>query len=490
MHFIANQWVKGSGKNFESINPATGKSIWYGELAIGSEIDQAVMAAHRAFPAWSKKSMQERLHYLTLFNEALKKNRSGLKEIIAQETGKPLWEADTEMGATLAKLAISVEAYQDRCSMRVKETVGLQSLTQHKPHGVVGVLGPFNFPAHLPNGHIIPALLAGNTVVFKPSELTPWVAQKIMECWESAQLPPGVINMVQGGLETGTLLSKHINLDGLMFTGSLKTGLILSALYAQSPQKILILEMGGNNPLIVHQPKNISAAVYNTLVSAFITSGQRCTCARRLIVTKNAEGQAFVEKLIMMMQQCTLGAYTDMPEPFMGPLISKEAAKQVFKAYESLVKQGATVLVPMTQLNKHSAFVTPALIDVTPIAQEVSDIEIFGPLLQLYWVDNFSLAIERANATQYGLAAGLFCEDENLYQQFYSEVHAGIINWNRPLTGASSSAPFGGIGKSGNHRPSGYYAADYCVYPVASLEQKKLAIPLDVVPALQSMQWG
>lgn len=488
MHFINNQWIKGHGKSFDSVNPATGTSVWNGKCADRSDVDKSIKAARLAFPVWAKKSIQERIDCLTLFNEELKKNRVEIQHIISKEMGKPLWEADSEMGAAISKLSISIEAYHDRCRIRIQKVGEAQLFTHHKPHGVVGVLGPFNFPAHLPNGHIVPALLAGNTVVFKPSEHTPWVAQKIVECWEKARLPAGVINMVQGGVETGILLSQHLDIDGLMFTGSFKTGLILSALYAKFPQKMLVLEMGGNNPFLVHQPENIPAAVYNTLLSAFITSGQRCTCARRLIVTKGAAGEAFVEKLIIAMQQCTTGPYTNIPEPFMGSLVSKEAASQVLSAYEALVARGGIILVPMIRKNVESAFLTPALIDVTSIPAQERDIEIFGPLLQLSWVNTFSDAIQEANRTEYGLAAGLLCEDEALYQQFYSEVRAGIVNWNKPLTGASSRAPFGGVGKSGNHRPSAYYAADYCAYPVASLEKKELTVPEDLIPALRNIQ--
>lgn len=484
MHFIANQWVEAQGKSFESLNPATQEVIWTGNSATAVEVDQAVLAARMASFEWANLSLEERIQYLSVFNEILKQNRVELQGIISQETGKPLWEADTEMGAMIAKLALSIEAYQERCRTRVQMAEGMQSITRHKPHGVVAVLGPFNFPAHLPNGHIIPALLAGNTVVFKPSELTPLVAQKTLEYWQQAKLPLGVINMIQGTGETGALLVQHPRLDGLMFTGSFKTGLSLSKAYAAFPHKILALEMGGNNPLVIHRPKDISAAVYYTILSAFISAGQRCTCARRLILTKSRENEALVAALEKAILQCTRGPYTDTPEPFIGPLISKEAATQVMHAYEYRVKLGAKVLVPMVRTHADSAFLSPGLIDISSVREQVADEEIFGPLLQLIWVDNFEEAIREANRTQYGLVAGLFCEDANLYQQFYQRVRAGVINWNRPLIGSSSHMPFGGIGRSGNHRPSAYYAADYCAYPVAGSEQSDLTIPEALTPGI------
>lgn len=484
MHFIANQWVPGAGKDFESKNPATSSSIWKGNAATELEVHEAVIAARKAYPTWAKLSFDDRLEMLQRFNENLKKQRYEFQKIISQETGKPLWESEIEIGSALSKLAISLEAYQARCQTRIKELGEAKSITYHKPHGVVAVLGPYNFPLHLPNGHILPALLAGNTVVFKPSELTPWVAQKMLSCWFDADLPAGVINMVQGGAETGALLSHHAALDGILFTGNAKTGLMLSKLYAKSPQKILALEMGGNNPLIVDKSTHIAAAVYNTLLSAFITSGQRCTCARRLILTKNPENEKFLEALVQAIRKCTVGPYTDTPEPFMGPLISKEAADQVLESYEALVNRGAKILVPMVRKKEQFAFLSPGLIDVSPINPAVRDEEIFGPLLQLIWVDNFKEAIDEANRTEYGLSAGLFSDDLLCYNEFFSEIRAGIVNWNRPLTGASSHAPFGGIGKSGNHRPSAFYAADYCAYPVASLEQPILSMPSVLTPGI------
>lgn len=484
MHYIANQWVPGEGKDFESLNPATGHSIWHGKAATALEVNQAVIAARKAFPAWAKLNFDARLEMIQRFSENLKKNKIELQKIISQETGKPFWESDIEIGSALSKLNISIEAYQDRCQMRTKQLGEAKSITYHKPHGVVAVLGPYNFPLHLPNGHIIPALLAGNTVVFKPSDLTPWVAQLILNCWFDADLPMGVINMVQGGAETGAILSQDAGLDGIFFTGSPKTGLMLSKMYATKPQKILALEMGGNNPLIIDKPANIHAAVYNTILSAYITSGQRCTCARRLILTRNPENEKFLEALIKAIRKCRVGPYTDTPEPFMGPLISQEAADAVLESYEALIKRGATVLVPMIRNKEQLAFLNPGLIDVTPINPAVRDAEIFGPLLQVIWVDDFEEAINEANRTEYGLSAGLFCDDLLKYEQFFTEIRAGIVNWNRPLTGASSHAPFGGVGKSGNHRPSAYYAADYCAYPVASLEQPILSMPEILTPGI------
>jgi len=429
------------------------------------------------------QSLETRFKYLQSFVQELTNQQESLAEILSQESGKPLWEAKTEITAMIGKLDISKQAYLDRCKEYNKDMQGVTSITRHKPHGVALVLGPFNFPGHLPNGHIIPALLAGNTVLVKPSELTPYFSYKLMQCWQKASLPDGVINMLQGDSTVGKYLLENKDIDAIFFTGSSSTGYKIQQLNLEHPNRILALEMGGNNALVVYQPDEIDAAVYNTIQSAYITAGQRCTCARRLIVVKDKIGEKYIERLIKVTAQIKVGVYTDRPEPYMGTLISNLAADNVLAAYHKLIKAGAKILVPVTRLKPLLPLLSPGIIDVTNIS-DLPDEEIFGPLLRLTWVDNLEAAITEANNTKYGLSAGLFSANPEAFQKFYQEIRAGIINWNRPLTGASSAAPFGGIGKSGNHRPSAYYAADYCAYPVASLEKPNLELPEILSPGL------
>jgi succinylglutamic semialdehyde dehydrogenase len=481
--FIDGRWAQGTGPEFESRNPATGEIVWQGVSAGPGEIDSAVLAARKSSEAWGEIPIEQRIGCLTRFAEALKSGRAKLAEAISLETGKPRWEALSEVDSMIGKVPVSVAAFHERRRPVEREAAGAVAATRYKPYGVVAVFGPFNFPGHLPNGHIVPALLAGNTVVFKPSELTPLVAQRTIETWESAGLPPGVVNLVQGGRETGSVLANHCGIDGLFFTGSEAVGRALSRAFADHPEKILALEMGGNNPLIVHEASDLNAAAYLTVQSAFLTAGQRCTCARRLIVPAGSAGDAFIERLVQMTATIRVGRYTDEPEPFMGPVISPTAAERVLAAQAGFQDRGGRVLFEMRRVGASAAMLSPGLIDVTSVPDR-ADVEIFGPLLQVIRVADFDAAVSEANRTQYGLAAGLLSDRRDLYEVFFRRVRAGVVNWNRQTTGASGALPFGGVGLSGNHHPSGAFAADYCSYPVASLENAKLAMPAQQVPGI------
>jgi succinylglutamic semialdehyde dehydrogenase len=321
-------------------------------------------------------------------------------------------------------------------------------------------------------------LLAGNTVVFKPSSLTPWTAQETVKLWEMAGLPHGVIGLLHGA----RALSAHPDIDGLFFTGSTTTGKHFHHQFADQPDKILALEMGGNNPLIVQDVADIPAALHHVLQSAFISAGQRCTCSRRLLLPIGAWGDAFLDKLVSATSRLQVGRFDDEPAPFMGSVISAKAADELLAAQAKLSSMGGRVLLEMHRVNPVGALLRPGIIDTTDV--ERPDEEYFGPLLQVIRYRDFDHAIEIANQTRFGLAAGVLTDRHELYQQFWLESRAGVVNWNKPLTGAASSAPFGGIGASGNHRPGAYYAADYCAYPVASLECEQLTLPASLPPGM------
>jgi succinylglutamic semialdehyde dehydrogenase len=478
--YINGTWANASGAEFASLNPATGETVWRGNAADASDIDNAIRAARAALGDWSARPLSERIDILERFAQLLDDHKDTLARAISTETGKPHWEALTEAGAMAGKIAISIRAYHERTGTKNTDAPGGgRAVLRHKPHGVVAVFGPYNFPGHLPNGHIVPALLAGNCVVFKPSELTPLVAEETVKLWHSAGLPKGVLNLTQGERDTGITLANHAQIDGLFFTGSAATGRHLARAFVDQPQKILALELGGNNPLVIWDASDLDAIAHHTVMSAFITAGQRCTCARRLIVPKRAAGDAILEAILALTDRLIVAAPGHNPEPFMGPVISNTAADGLMAAQDNLIKNGGIALRTMTRPDMELPFVTPAIIDVTNVNNRHDD-EFFGPLLQVIRVDNFDAAMAEANNTRFGLAAGLLSDDAKLWQRFLRESRAGIVNWNKQLTGASSAAPFGGIGDSGNHRPSAYYAADYCAWPVASLETETLVAPANL----------
>lgn len=483
-HFIAGEWIEGTGETLAAENPTTGEVAWIGRSATSQEVSDAIGAARRALAGWSNVGLQSRIKHLLDFAEKLKGARQQMIEAISISTGKPLWESATEADAMVNKVAISIDVETKRSAGTLSEAAGIRSATRYKPHGVCAVIGPFNFPGHLANGHIVPALLAGNTVVYKPSELTPGVAELYTRLLDEAGLPKGVFNLVQGRGEVGKLLSEHADLDGIFFTGSRRAGVKIAKANVERTGRILALEMGGNNPLVVHKVSDLKAAAYTIIQSAFITAGQRCSCARRLIVLES-EADAVLSSLKTMTQSIIVGPYTQTPEPFIGPVISVEIARRVLQSQQLFAANGELIL-ETKPLGPRENFLSPGIVDTTKADRTVrSDCEIFAPLLEVIRVGTFEDAIEEANHTKFGLAAGLLCDDRSLWEVFYREIRTGVVNWNRPTTGASSALPFGGIGDSGNHRPSAAAAAEYCSFPVAVMESDRLTLPAKLSPGIQ-----
>ena len=482
--YIDGQWIEGEGQKISSLNPANNQLLWSGNSATQEQVDLAVNAARNAQFTWFNLGFDNRLKIIEAFAQGLEQEKSNIAAIIAEETGKPLWETATEAAAMIGKIGLSVKAFHDRTGEKQSEIPAGRAVIRHKPHGVVAVFGPYNFPAHLPNGHIVPALLAGNTVIFKPSELTPKTAEFVITLWNKTQLPSGVLNLVQGELETSKALANHAQIDGLFFTGSSKTGHLLHQGFAGQPQKILALEMGGNNPLIVKDVVNIKAAVHEIIQSAYISSGQRCTCARRLYIEKNQQGDLLLKELVNGIKKIKVGHWNAEPQPFMGSMISNAAAADMLSAQQNLQSLGGISLIELSILETNTGLVSPGLIDVTNI-DNLPDEEYFGPLLQVIRYKDFDEAIKLANNTKYGLSAGLLADNPKDYEYFLARIRAGIVNWNKQITGASGSAPFGGVGASGNHRASAYYAADYCSYPVSSVEADELQMPSTLSPGLE-----
>jgi len=452
-----------------SIAPATGEQIWSGE---SGDVESAVSRARRAWPGWAALALANRIELLRRFANEVRKGADEFAELIARETGKPLWEARTEVDAVIAKVDISVGAYAERTGKKKMDSAlqGSAAL-RHKPHGVMAVLGPYNFPAHLPNGHMVPALIAGNCVIFKPSEKTPAVGEKLVEYLHKAGVPEDAVQLLIGGPNEGKDLVAHQGIDGVLFTGSAQTGIAINRRLAANPGKIVALEMGGNNPIVVKDTPKISDAAALIVQSAFTTAGQRCTAARRLIVLEDVH-DALMEEVLALTKRLVVDEPFADPQPFMGPVIDNETADRLSESFIAFVTAGGKPLAHLRRPSAELPFLSPGIIDTTNI-EDRPDIELFGPILQVIRVPDFDTAIAEANNTRFGLSASLIGGSPDDYGRFWANIRAGIINWNRPTNGASSSAPFGGIGLSGNHRPAAYYAADYCAYPVASTEMEQ-----------------
>ena len=458
-----------------STEPATGDEIWSGEIG---DAAAEVAAARAAWPEWAAHSISFRIETMRRFANEVRAREQDFADIISRETGKPYWEARTEVGAVVGKVEISANAYLERTPMRkVEAALGSKVAVRHKPHGVLAVLGPYNFPAHLPNGHIVPALIAGNAIVFKPSEKTPATGLFLIDCFRAAGVPEGVVRVLIGGPEQGKELAGQPGIDGLLFTGSARAGMALHKQYAEMPHKMLALELGGNNPLVVWRAADIATAAQIAVQSAYLSAGQRCTAARRLIVEDDAEGP-LVEAICKLIDRIIVDHPHADPQPFMGPVIDLAAADHLQSQYMALMMKGGKPIRRLDRPFEERPYLTPALIDVTDAADR-PDEEMFGPVLQMIRVKDFDAAIDEANNTRFGLAASLVGGTPAMYDKFWANVRAGVINWNKPTNGAPSSAPFGGIGMSGNHRPSAFYAADYCAYPVTSSESEiaRAAIP-------------
>ncbi len=459
-----------------SHEPATGAIYWRG--AIG-DVNSEVAIARASWAEWGARPLTTRAESLRRFAELVRNRADALVDCIARETGKPIWEARTEVDSVANKVEISIAAYGERTSQRrIDGAMGAKGALRHKPHGVMAVLGPYNFPAHLPNGHIVPALLAGNAVVFKPSEKTPATGKMLVDLYHAAGVPSGVIRCLIGGVDEGKALIAHRDIDGVLFTGSARTGIAINRQFADQPNKLLALEMGGNNPIVVWDATDIASAAVLVVQSAFLSSGQRCTAASRLIV-KDGAHEWLLEEVINLANRLIIGEPHSTPAPFMGPVIDNDVADALQESFLALMMKGGRPLKHLDRPIENRPFLSPAIIDMTN-ASDRPDIELFGPILQVVRVPDFEAALAEANNTRFGLSAALIGGNAQLYDKFWANIRAGVINWNRPTNGAPSNAPFGGVGLSGNNRPSAYYAADYCAYPVVSTEEEQLRAAIGI----------
>lgn len=452
-----------------SFEPATGALLWSGTVG---NVDEAVAKARAAWPQWAGLPVANRIERIRRFSNEVLRAQDDLANLIARETGKALWEAKAEVQSVIDRVEIAVRAYADRTGQR-RLNSALQGTTalRHKSHGVMAVISPYNMPAHIPNEHILPALVAGNAVVLKPSEKTPAVAEFLAGCFHRAGVPDDVLCVVQGGPDKGEELVNHPQVDGIFFTGSVQTGLSINRSLSDNPNKLLSLEMGGNNPIVLWDTPLLTDAATLLIQSAFSSAGQRCAAARRLIV-KSSLYEPLVEQLKTLLNRIIIGGPFDDPAPFMGPLINMAAADRLTEGFLHLLANGGRPVLHMRRPIADLPFVTPGIVDVTDMTER-PDVELFGPLLQIIRVDDFDHALAEANNTRFGLSASLIGGTPELYNRFWANIRAGIVNWNKSTIGPVLTAPIGGVGFSGNHRPNAFYAADNCAYPVTSAEMEQ-----------------
>jgi succinylglutamic semialdehyde dehydrogenase len=480
--YIGGRWVTIDGAALRSTNPAQPQEVVWAGSPAPEHVGLAVAAARSAFPAWAALDMERRAEHLRRFEAVVRANAPRIAELISDEMGKTLEESRAEARLVADKVRITL----GEVSMgRVREYETGVSATRagrcrFKPHGVMAVIGPFNFPLHLPNGHWVPALAAGNTVVHKPSEKTPAVGQLAAELMNEAGLPAGVFNVVQGGPDVAAHLVRHRGVDGILFTGSWPVGRSILEANLNDPGRIVALEMGGNNPAAVMADCHLKQAILECVRCAFATTGQRCTATRRIILDAPIADR-FIPPFCKAASTLVVGPPRS-PEPvFMGPLVSETALRGVVDFERRLESAGGRVLVPASRLERPGHFLTPSVVLVDGFPPE-TDCEVFGPLVQIAVARGLGQAIEMANATRYGLAAAIFTSDRRTWERFFREVRAGCINLNTGTSGASSALPFGGLGCSGNHRPAGAFCIDSCACPVATLVEQsaEAAVPAGV----------
>lgn len=488
-NLIAGVWTPIPGSAVRSHNPARPEqTVWSGSPTPAA-VDDAVAAARRAAPAWARTPIEKRVEALLAFKKLCEANFRALSDLLCDETGKAMWEAEAEAKLLPVKVDTTLmEGAMSAGSGRARVTgyeipLGATRVGRcaFRPHGVMAVLGPFNFPIHLPNGHIVPALLTGNTVVFKPSDKTPAVGQLLArlyhEALASVGAPPGVFNLVHGAADVASRLASHTGVDGILFTGSWPVGRRILEANLDHPGRIVALELGGNNPAVVMPDADLKLAVLECARAAFATTGQRCTCTRRIIVHE-AIAERFTATLVRVAQSLVVADPRQTPQPFMGPIIRAEAVAAALKAQQqwgSGGTSGGKILLEAKALDTPARghYITPGIIRVPAFTRDEAgcggDTELFGPVVRVTTVRDLDSAIEQANATRYGLAASIFTTDRAAQERFLAEARAGCVNVNTGTAGASGKLPFGGIGLSGNHRPAGAYALDYTAYPVASM---------------------
>lgn len=460
---VINGSFKGGTIALESKNPSRNFEPVFRTTTDPRHVDLAVESARSALKSWAYTSHDKRRAHLLNLKASFIKNETIIAEAISLEMGKIKSEALLEAKSLSARIDLMLEHGIAR--VKTESLYELRSETRYHQQGVLAVIGPFNFPAHLVNAHVIPSLLTGNTIVVKPSEVCPWVGEIYAQCFLEAGFPEGVFNMVQGDGGIGKALSIHPHVDGVLFTGSYPTGRALQESLLDQPHKILALELGGKNFAIVMDDADLEQAVLEIIQGAFLTTGQRCTATSRVLVHQKIWTD--FTRIIVDISK-SLEPDTNQNQGMFGPLATRGALDKFSQGLKRAREEGAQVLLESRFL-EGGAFVTPSLYHVAsnhPTKGYLTE-ELFGPNIALESFTTLDDAINRVNQSPYGLSNSLFTLDQANFDRFYQETKSGVLNLNRSTNGAYGQMPFGGINKSGNQRAAGIDAVRYATYPVA-----------------------
>jgi acyl-CoA reductase-like NAD-dependent aldehyde dehydrogenase len=464
-NYVGGEWIDASGgETFESRSPATGELIGRFPKSKAADVDRAVEAAKDAYERWRLVPAPKRGELLFRFGRLVADHKQELAELMSREMGKVLAEAGGDV-----QEAVDMSYYMAGEGRRLfghttpSELPDKFNMSVRMPIGVVGVITPWNFPIAIPSWKIVPALVCGNTVVFKPANDTPLLGERFVELLVEAGIPPGVVNIVHGfGREVGDRIVRHPDVPVITLTGSRETGVsVLKA--AAEDLKHVHLELGGKNAIIVLEDADLDLAVEGILWSAFGTSGQRCTAASRVIVQERAY-DALASRLVAEAERLRLGPGWE-EDSDVGPVINQAALQKIHSYTEIGRDEGATLLTggePATGNGLDEGFFYRPTIfgDVEPgmrIAQE----EIFGPTTALIRVRDLDRAIQAANSVRYGLSSSIFTRDVNHAFRAMRDLEAGITYVNAGTIGAEVHLPFGGTKQTGNgHREAGQAALD------------------------------
>ena len=462
-NYIGGKWVKGRGeKIFETINPANGEILAQIHAAEIADVDSAVEAATNAFKPWRLTPAPLRGEILFKIGDILKRKKEELAQLLTQDMGKVIAEARGDV-----QEAIDMAYYmggEGRRLLGYTAPVEMQSkfgMAVRDPSGVVGIITPWNFPIAVPSWKIFPALIAGDTIIWKPSPETPAISAAFVKVFEEAGIPAGVFNLLLApGADVAKALVSHPGVRVLSFTGSTTTGRAIAEEAGKLNKKVS-LEMGGKNAIIVLDDANLELVTDATLWAAFGTTGQRCTAASRLIVQKGIAPK-LKGSLLARTKKLTLGNGLD-PKVDVGPVINKAALNRIHNYVEIGKKEGARALVggSVAEVNGKGFFYAPTLFDGVQPGSTLEREEIFGPVLSIIEVNSLEEAIEVNNRSQYGLSTSIFTQDVNQAFTAMRDIFTGLVYINHGTTGAEIQFPFGGVRGTGNgHREAGQAGLD------------------------------